>query len=185
MSKNITFSETSAKRYSLALYELVEENNAIEDTEKQSNAIIDLISKNDDFNSFIKNPTNKKEDLNVVIKKIVEKYKFNKILSKFLFFLIEKRRLFFIEKILKNFINTCSKKKGEVIANLSTAKKLELIEIDQIKDEISKHLSAKIKLNYKHDSSLIGGLIIQIDSIMVDTSIKNKLQQLENRMIEA
>ena len=61
----------------------------------------------------------------------------------------------------------------------------DVLEIDQIKDEISKHLSAKIKLNYKHDSSLIGGLIIQIDSIMVDTSIKNKLQQLENRMIEA
>ena len=33
--------------------------------------------------------------------------------------------------------------------------------------------------------SLIGGLIIKIGSTMVDTSIKNKLQQIENRMIEA
>jgi F-type H+-transporting ATPase subunit delta len=32
---------------------------------------------------------------------------------------------------------------------------------------------------------LIGGLIIQIGSTMIDTSIKNKLQQIENRMIEA
>ena len=185
MSKNKKFSETSVNRYSLALYELAEENIVIEDIEKQSKAIIDLISKNDDFNFFIKDPTNKKEDLNIVIKKISEKYKFNNILNKFLIFLIEKRRLFFVEKILKNFIKTCSKKKGEVTANLSTAKKLNFNEIDQIKEEISKHLGAKIKLNYKYDPSLIGGLIIQIDSIMVDTSIKNKLQQIENRMIEA
>ena len=42
-----------------------------------------------------------------------------------------------------------------------------------------------IKLKNKFDKSLIGGLIIQVGSIMVDTSIKNKLQQIENKMIEA
>jgi F-type H+-transporting ATPase subunit delta len=50
---------------------------------------------------------------------------------------------------------------------------------------LTKNFSSKIKLNYKHDASLIGGLIVQVGSTMVDTSIKNKLQQLENRMIEA
>ena len=48
-----------------------------------------------------------------------------------------------------------------------------------------KNFSSKVKLNYKHDESLIGGLIVQVGSTMVDTSIKNKLQQIENRMIEA
>ena len=38
---------------------------------------------------------------------------------------------------------------------------------------------------YKYDESLIGGLVVQVGSLMVDTSIKNKLQQIENRMIEA
>ena len=37
----------------------------------------------------------------------------------------------------------------------------------------------------KYDKSLIGGLVLQVGSTMVDTSIKNKLQQIENRMIEA
>ena len=31
----------------------------------------------------------------------------------------------------------------------------------------------------------IGGLILKIGSTMVDSSIKNKLQQIEKRMIEA
>ena len=37
----------------------------------------------------------------------------------------------------------------------------------------------------KFDPSLIGGLIIQVGSLMIDTSIKSKLKQLENKMIEA
>ena len=32
---------------------------------------------------------------------------------------------------------------------------------------------------------LIGGLKLQLGSFMIDTSIKNKLQQIENKMIEA
>ena len=99
MSKSKVFSDTSVSRYSLALYELAEEEKVIQDIEKQSNAIINLISKSDDFNFLIKNPTNKKEDqLNVIIK-ISEHFKLNNLLTKFLSFLISKRRLFYVEKI--------------------------------------------------------------------------------------
>ena len=58
-------------------------------------------------------------------------------------------------------------------------------QVNKIKDELSQNFDAKIKLDYKYDKSLIGGLVIQVGSIMVDTSIKNKLQQIENTMIEA
>ena len=58
-------------------------------------------------------------------------------------------------------------------------------EIKKITEDLSQNFSSKMKVNYKHDKSLIGGLIVRIGSIMVDTSIKNKLQQIENRMIEA
>ena len=67
----------------------------------------------------------------------------------------------------------------------SSAKDLSDNEVDSIKEELTKNFSSKIKLNYKHDTSLIGGLIVQVGSTMVDTSIKNKLKQIENRMIEA
>ena len=110
MSKSKGFSDTSVNRYSLALYELAEESKSINEIEEQSSAFINLISRSDDFNSLIKDPTNKKEDQLNVIMKISEQYKLNNLLTKFLSFLTVKRRLFFVEKILKNFIETCSKK---------------------------------------------------------------------------
>ena len=101
----------------------------------------------------------------------------------FLDFLIQKRRFFFIERILKSFIETCSRKRGELKAELRSAKNLSSDEVKKITELLTKNFSSKIKLNYKYDESLIGGLVLQIGSTMVDTSIKNKLQQIENRML--
>ena len=144
-----------------------------------------MIKKNEDFRSLIKDPTNNKEDQLNALNKISEQYKLNILLTKFLNFLITKRRFFYVEKILKSFIETCSSKRGEIKAELISAKDLTENEVNSIKDELSKNFSSKIRLNYKYDQSLIGGLIVQVGSSMVDTSIKNKLQQIENRMIEA
>ena len=185
MSKNKGFSETSADRYSLALYELAIENKELTEIENHSSSIINLIIANEDFRSLIKDPTNKKEDQLNVLKKISDQYKLNKLLTKFLGFLISKRRFFYVEKILKNFVETCSTKRGELKAELISAKNLNENEVNAIKEELTKNFGSKIKLNYTHDTSLIGGLIVQVGSTMVDTSIKNKLQQIENRMIEA
>ncbi len=185
MSKKQSFSDTSAGRYSLALYELAVEANTLDEIEKHSSSIIKLISSSDEFNSLIKDPTNQKEDQLNIISKISENYKLNNLLTKFLSFLTVKRRLFFVEKILKNFIEICSKKRGEIVAKLTAAKELNNNEVNKIKEELTKNFSSKIKLQYKFDPSLIGGLIIQVGSTMIDTSIKNKLQQLENKMTEA
>ena len=185
MSKKQSFSDTSAGRYSLALYELATEANKLIEIEDHSSSIISLIVTSEDFRSLIKDPTNNKVDQLNALNKISEQYKLNELLTKFLSFLITKRRFFYIDKILKSFIETCSIKRGELKAELTSAKDLTEKEVNNIKEELTKNFSSKIKLNYKHDASLIGGLIVQVGSTMVDTSIKNKLQQIENRMIEA
>ena len=185
LSKDTGFSITSAERYSLALFELSEENNLLSQIEDQSSSILNLIEQSEDFSNLIKDPTTSQEDLLKVINTISENNKFESLFKNFLSFLIEKRRFFFIERILKSFIEICSRKRGELKAELKSAKELSNEEISKITEELTKNFSSKIKLNYKHDESLIGGLVVQVGSTMVDTSIKNKLQQIENRMIEA
>ena len=185
LSKDTGFSITSAERYSLALFELSEENNLLSQIEDQSSSILNLIEQSEDFSNLIKDPTTSQEDLLKVINTISENNKFESLFKNFLSFLIQKRRFFFIERILKSFIEICSRKRGELKAELKSAKQLSNEEIEKITEELTKNFSSKIKLNYKHDESLIGGLVVQVGSTMVDTSIKNKLQQIENRMIEA
>ena len=112
MSTNTEFSITSAERYSLALYELSEENNLLSQIEDQSLSIINLINQSDDFFNLIKDPTTNQEDLSKVINKIIENNKFHILFKNFLNFLIKKRRFFYLERILKSFIEICSRKRG-------------------------------------------------------------------------
>jgi len=114
-----------------------------------------------------------------------EDFNLETLFKNFLNFLILKRRFFYIQQILISFNEICSEKKGELKAEIKSAKDLSQQEINKITEELSNTFKSKIKLNYNHDKSLIGGLVVQVGSTMIDTSIKNKLQQIENRMIEA
>ena len=148
-------------------------------------SLLKLISQSEDFNSLIKDPTNKQENQLNVINIIFEKFNLNNLLKKFLNFLVIKRRFFYVEKILKDFIMICSKNRGEISAKLTVAKELSENQINKIKNDLSQDFGSDVKLNYNYDPGLIGGLIMQIESVMIDTSIKNKLQKIENKMIEA
>ena len=185
MSDKNRFSDSSAKSYSQALYELATEEKNLNDVEDHAVSIIKLISQSEDFNSLIKDPTNKQDDQLNSINIIFEKFNLNNLLKKFLNFLVVKRRFFYVEKILKDFVMICSKNRGEISAQLTVAKELNANEIKKIKDELSQNFGSNVKLNYTYDPDLIGGLIMQVESVMIDTSIKNKLQKIEKQMIEA
>ncbi len=185
LSKNKGFSNTSANRYSLALYELASEANLLLQVEENSSAFLTLISNNEEFDNLIKDPTTNQHSLINIINKISENFKLEVLFKNFVSFLIIKRRFFYIEKILRRFIEICSEKRGELKAEIKSAKQLTHDEINKITEELSNNFNSKIKLNYEHDQSLIGGLVVQVGSTMIDTSIKNKLQKIENIMIEA
>ena len=185
MSKNKGFSDTSANRYSLALFELANESNSLSSIEENSISFLNLISNSKDINNLIKDPTVGRDVLANIVNKLSENFKLEDLFKNFLNFLIMKRRFFFIEKILKSFNQICSEKRGELNAEIKSAKELSKEEINKITEELSKSFKSRIKLNYNYDQSLIGGMVVQVGSTMIDTSIKNKLQQIENRMIEA
>jgi len=185
LSNKNKFSDSSAKSYSQALYELALEEKNIDDVEKNVVSLLKLISQSENFNSLIKDPTNNQEDQINVINIIFEKFNLNNLLKKFLNFLIVKRRFFYVEKILKDFVIICSKNRGEIFAKLTVAKELNENQINKIKNDLSQNFGSEVKLKYNYDPDLIGGLIMQVESVMIDTSIKNKLQQIENKMIEA
>ena len=65
-----------------------------------------------------------------------------------------------------------------------SSKKIDDKTILDIEREISANIKNSIKLKSKVDESLIGGVVIQIGSLMIDTSIKNKLRKYKKVMME-
>ena len=185
MSTNKSFSTETSERYSRALFEVVEENNELEKTENNIKNFAALLKNSSEIKNFIHNPTQSKENQNNVIKLLADKLNFSKSLKNFMFLLIEKRRIFFVEKIIDSFLRLCSQKRGEVKASLISSKELSEAELDSISKELSSSTSSTIKFNYKVDKELIGGLKLQLGSFMIDTSIKNKLNKYKQKMLES
>ena len=185
MSSKSTFTNSTSKSYALALYELARENSELNKIEDGINNLKSLLSENPDFKKMILDPTVTKEEKNKVIIKIADHYNFCQTLKKFLGFLSIKNRLFFLLQIIDSFLNFISSSKGQLKAKLISAKKLSKEEMEKIGHELSKDFKSSLNIDYKYDPNLIGGLIIQIGSVMVDSSIKTKLKKLEKNMLEA
>ena len=169
----------------MALYEISKENSELDKVEEGMKSLNKLLSDSADFKEMILSPIVAKEDKKNVILTIADKNNFSTILKKFLGFLAIKNRLFFLGKIIVSFISLVSTSKGELKAKLVSSKKLSIEEKKNIQLELSKDFKSPLNIDYEYDPDLIAGLIIQVGSVMVDTSIKTKLKKLEKNMVEA
>ena len=184
MATNKSFSTETSERYARALFEVSKENNELEKIENDAKNFQIILKESRDFQNFIKNPTQTISHQNEVIELISKSLHFSKNLKNFFLLLIEKRRIFFVKKILESFLKLCSHKRGEIKAALISSKELSQIDLDKISNELSNVTGSNLKFNFTVDKELIGGLKLQLGSIMIDTSIKNKLKKYEQMLLE-
>ena len=184
MSSNKSFSAETGERYARALFELAKENSELDSIEINLKELKTVYQENEELKKFIKNPTQSFQNQLNVINKISEIMNFTKILKNFLSILVTKRRIFFLDKIIESFVKLSAYHRGELKASLTSSKNLSEKELTNIRAELSKSIGSAINFEYKVDSNLIGGLKLQIGSLMIDTSIKNKLKKYEQLMTE-
>ena len=184
MSAKKSFSTETSERYSRALFEVAKETGDLEKIETDIKSFKFLLENSLELNNFLSNPSQSINSQNNVNNLLSEKFSFSKNLKNFFSLLIEKRRIFFVSKIIDSFLKLCSRKRGEVKASLISSKELSESELESISKDLSSSIESVIKFDYKIDKELIGGLKLQVGSFMIDTSIKNKLKKFEQQMIE-
>ena len=184
MSGVKTFSNETSERYALALLELSVENSEIDIIEKNILSLIELTKKNSYLSNFLKNPTHNIEIQKKIFSEISKIMSLNKTLSNFLLLIIQKRRIFYLDKILEKFIKLSSKKKGIIDAILISSKELSQSERDLINKEVSNAVNSNLEFSFKLDKKLISGVKIQVGSLLIDTSLSNKLRKTKQAMLE-
>ena len=184
MSTNKSFSTETSERYSRALFEVSLDSDDLDKVENDIKNFKLIYDKNLELRNFIKDPSQIITEQNKLVNLISDKLNFSKNVQKFLLLLIEKRRIFFVNKIIESFLRLCSQKRGEIKASLISSKELSQTELNDISTDLSKSMGSTLKFDYKVDKELIGGLKLQLGSIMIDTSIRNKLKKYEQAMLE-
>ena len=144
MSKNTTFSSEISQRYALALYELSKENNETEEFVLNVNSFKKIFSSNKEFRNFVKNPTYTAENQKIIFDKILNIMNLNKLVKNFFSLLIIKKRIYFLENIIDEFLKLISTKRGQISGSLISAKKL-MIKLSKIlKQQYQQILSVQL-----------------------------------------
>ena len=87
-----------------------------------------------------------------------------------------------LPEIIKDYLKILSRVRGEMTADVSSAKILSDIQKKELVDALENSIDGKVSLNLKVEPSLLGGLVVKIGSRMVDSSLQTKLQQLKLAM---
>ena len=140
MSTKKSFSTETSERYSRALFEVSRDSDDLDKVENDIKNFKLIYDKNLEVRNFIKDPSQIITEQNKLANLISDKLNFSKNVQNFLLLLIEKRRIFFVNKIIESFLRLCSQKRGEIKASLISSKELSQTELNDISRDLSKSM---------------------------------------------
>ena len=110
--------------------------------------------------------------------KDVEKY-----VTEFVKTLIKNNHTSQIDKILDYFNIFWNIEKKEVEAEVCSIKTLDKDSVKQINNYVIKKLNIKkVNLIEKQDKKILGGIILKYDDIILDCSVRNKLEDIKKEL---
>lgn len=167
----------AANRYAKALFELAKEA-GVEVVEKDLLALQALVGSNEALGLLMETPLISREKKEKVLSAILEKAGAQEISRRFVACLARNNRLPIIHAIIHAFVEKVMLHKNEVVAEVTSAAPLQSDSLVAISDTLTEALGKKVKLNVKVERKLLGGLVIKVGSVMLDNSLKSKLDRL-------
>ena len=174
----------SVSRYANALFQLAKEAKVIDTVSNDLTSLEVSINSDVEILKFIQNPSIKKSLKVQFFNTVSQKLELSKLTENFIGLIIKKNRVHYILEMIRAFNDLLSELKGIKSANITSAYKLSDEEVSKIKMKLKVKFNSDFNINLQTDSSLIGGLKIQVESQMIDSSIKNQLNLLKAKMKE-
>ncbi|CRK76008.1 F-type ATPase subunit delta [Nereida ignava] len=172
-----------ADRYATAVFEIAKEGKKVKALETDLASLTDALAV-DDFSNLISSPMISREEQAGAIVALAKKMKLSPTVSNTLNLMATKRRLFVLPQLVTRLREIIAQDKGEVTAEVVTAKALTKTQADKLAKTLKASVGKTVTLNATVDESLIGGLVVKVGSKMIDTSVKSKLDALQNSMKE-
>ena len=108
----------------------------------------------------------------------------DKVLDNFVKVLAENNDLRVSEEVASEFHKLELAQKGIKQGEVVTAHPISSNTEKEIVDEVNKLIKGKVELKKKIDEGLIGGVVVRVDDLEIDASVKNTLEQLKNNLIK-
>jgi F-type H+-transporting ATPase subunit delta len=184
VSEPVSISVGLAERYASALFELARDGDALKGLETDVDALDAALSGSADLRDLIASPIYSRDDQAAAIQAIAGKMGLSGLVANTLALMAQKRRLFVLPQLLTALRGLIAEAKGEVTAEVASAVALTDAQAAALAETLTSRVGKTVKLKSSVDPSLIGGLVVKVGSVMVDTSIRAKLAAMQNAMKE-
>ena len=163
-------------RYAKALI-LISKKSGLKQILNDFESFIKLIETNKNLRMIINNPLINATKKSTILENLCKAIKTQKTFLGFIKTITKHNKIVIIEKVFSQFNKLIDINEGFTEVHLTTSTKLENEKLKQIEKIVSQKINCKVKLKKKVDPQIIGGIIIQINSLMIDNSIKSKLSE--------
>lgn len=171
-----------AKRYVNALFSSLSKDSEIKAVSKDMSDLEAMIASSTDLQDFISSPLLNADSQKVGVEAFAKKAKLSKAVTNLLLLLVENRRLSLLPVIARETQAYLAKQSGTIPVMIATARELSSTDQKKIGADIKKAIGQDIAMQAYVDETLIGGVVVQVESTLIDGSIKTKLDKLEREL---
>ena len=182
MTSQLASGDLISDRYASALYDLASENKIVDLVLENLENLKKIIVNNKELSLLVKSPLISSNDKLEVLIKLSSSFNLNELSVTFLKVISNNKRFASLTSMISQFIKINANKRGDVLADVTSADELSEEQRVNIKDQLRIVLGDKLSLNFKVDKKIIGGLIIKVGSKMIDISLENKINKLKIAM---
>jgi F-type H+-transporting ATPase subunit delta len=175
--------EEIARVYSEALFEVALDKGKLDEIHEQLGEISDTLAENRDLQVFFFSPYFSSAEKRDGISRAI--HGANAELVNFLELLAEKHRMPALFRIRKRFDELWAKENKRLGVTVTSAVELDSGIVESIGAEIEKQTGQTIELSSEVDPDIIGGLKLQVGNMVLDASIRSRLDKLRREVAQA
>ena len=164
-----------AKRYSKALFNLAEEEQAIERYGSELDGFNAVLKEFPDLGNALRNPLCPEGTKKSLFRSVASSLELSPVMTSFLNLLIEKGRIQHMPDIGDYYHKLIDEHSNIARAKVKAAVKLGKKELSDIAETLEKKVGKKIVVEFEQDPSLLGGVLAQIGDFVLDGSVRRQL----------
>jgi len=175
--------EEIADVYARALFEVAEEHGLLDEVHEDLNAFAKALHDNREFAVFFFSPYFSTEEKKDGLKRSVTDA--SPVFMNFLEALIERHRMPAIFRIRDRYQDMWEEARDLLPVEVTSAVALDESTVESIGERIGEQTKRTVELSSKVDPDILGGIVLRVGNVILDGSIRNRLEQLRKQVARA
>ena len=173
----------AARVYAEALFEVARDKGKLDAVRDDLAQFADALDADRELRVFFFSPYFSSEEKRDGLKRAVSGA--DPELINFLELLIEKHRMPEIFRIRRQFEELWKRENRRIDVTVTSAVELDPAVVGRIGEEIGRQTGQEVELASRVDEEILGGVVLQVGNMVLDASIRNRLEKLRKSVAQA